>query len=176
MNLAKGFAAFVAALGLVGLVHAEDKPIRALLVLGGCCHDYAKQKGILTKGISARANVQWAIAYDTDTGTKHLNPIYEKEDWAKVFDVIVHDECCSDVKDSETIKRVLQPHRDGLPAVVLHCGMHSYRGEGYPKETLWFQFTGLATNAHGPQAPIAITFVDKHSPITKDFEDWTTVN
>src|SRR5712691_6393839 len=92
---------------------AEPRPIRALLVLGGCCHDYAKQKDILTKGVSARANVQWVIAYDTDTGTKHLNPIYEKDDWAKGFDVIVHDECCSDVKDSETIKRVLQPHRDG---------------------------------------------------------------
>jgi len=33
---------------------AEDKPIRALLVAGGCCHDYAKQKDILTQGISAR--------------------------------------------------------------------------------------------------------------------------
>ena len=35
---------------------AEDrgKPIRALLVVGGCCHDYAKQKDILTQGISAR--------------------------------------------------------------------------------------------------------------------------
>ena len=48
-----------------------------LLVAGGCCHDYKQQKDILTKGISARANVQWKIAYDPDTGTKHLNPVYE---------------------------------------------------------------------------------------------------
>src|SRR5262245_38915892 len=73
---------------------AEDapKPIRALLVIGGCCHDYDKQKDILTKGISARAKVEWTIAYDPDKGTKHLNPIYEKPDWAKNFDVVVHDE------------------------------------------------------------------------------------
>ena len=97
----------------------ETKPIRALLVIGGCCHDYERQKDILTKGVSARANVQWAIAYDPDKGTKHVNPVYNNADWAKGYDVIVHDECCADVKDLEVIDRILKPHRDGVPAVVL---------------------------------------------------------
>jgi type 1 glutamine amidotransferase len=157
---------------------AEDnpRPIRALLVIGGCCHDYAKQKDILTKGISARANVLWTIAYDPDKGTKHLNPVYEKPDWARNFDVVVHDECCSDVKDLGVIHRILEPHRQGLPAVVLHCGMHCYRSEGWPRSvTPWFEFTGLATTGHGPQQPIAITFVDKESPITRGLRDWTTI-
>jgi type 1 glutamine amidotransferase len=161
-----------------GPTRAEDepKPIRALLVIGGCCHDYAKQKDILTKGISARANVQWAIAYDPDTTTKHLNPVYEKADWAKGFDVIVHDECSSDVKELGLIDRILEPHRQGLPAVILHCGMHCYRSTGWPKSTPWFDFTGLPSTGHGPQLPIAITFVDSESPITKGLSDWTTVN
>lgn len=155
----------------------DTKPIRALLVIGGCCHDYAKQKAILTKGISERANVQWAIAYDADKGTKHLNPAYEKADWAKGYDVIVHDECCSDVKDKSLVDRILQPHRDGLPGVILHCGMHCYRTEGYPKETTpWFEFTGLASTGHGPQAPIAVSFTDKTNPISKGLSDWKTVN
>ena len=156
---------------------AEDpKPIRALLVIGGCCHDYAKQKEILTKGISARANVQWTIAYDPDKGVKSVNAIYEKEDWAKDYDVIVHDECCSDVKDLKVIERILKPHRDGTPAVLLHCGMHCYRSEGFPKVTPWFEFTGLLTTGHGPQAPIDITFTDKDNKITKGLENWKTVN
>lgn len=154
----------------------DDKPIRALLVIGGCCHDYKKQKDLLTAGISARANVQWAISYDPDTGTKHLNPVYESDDWYKGFDVIVHDECCSDVKDLKLIDRILKPHRDGLPGVVLHCGMHCYRSEGWPKSTPWFDFTGLASTGHGPQAPIAITFTDPDSPITQGMKDWKTVN
>jgi type 1 glutamine amidotransferase len=154
----------------------DDKPIRALLVIGGCCHDYAKQKEILTKGISARANVQWVIAYDDDKGTKHLNPVYENEDWAKGFDVIVHDECTADVKDAKIIERILKPHREGLPGVVLHCGMHCYRSEGYPKMTPWFEFTGLQSTGHGPQLPIALTFADKESAITKGMDNWTTVN
>ena len=156
---------------------ADDaKPIRALLVIGGCCHDYKKQKDIITQGVSARANVQWKIAYDTDTGTKHMNPVYASADWAKGFDVVVHDECCSDVKSTEIIERILKPHKDGLPGVVLHCGMHSYRSEGYPKTTPWFDFTGLASTGHGPQAPIAVAYLDKESPITKGLGDWTTVN
>jgi type 1 glutamine amidotransferase len=153
----------------------EPKPIRALLVIGGCCHDYAKQKEILTQGISERTYIKWTISYDPDKGTKHLNPIYEKTDWSKDFDVVIHDECCSDVKDIEIIDRILKPHRDGLPAVVLHCGIHSYRSEGYPKRTPWFEFTGLASTGHGPQQPISIKFTDKKSPITKGFEDWTTI-
>jgi type 1 glutamine amidotransferase len=174
----------VAALGLLAAAlprteaaRPEDpKPIRALLVIGGCCHDYKTQKELLTKGISARANVQWAIAYDPDTTTKHLNPVYEKDDWAKGFDVVVHDECSADVKDLKIVERILKPHRDGLPAVVLHCGMHSYRTEGYPKATPWFEFTGLVTTGHGPQAPIDVSYVDKESPITKGLADWRTIN
>jgi len=165
-------------LGFVGGLGAQDasKPIRALLVIGGCCHDYAKQKDIITKGISARANVQWTISYDPDKGTKNLNPVYESADWAKNFDVIVHDECCDAVKDLEIIHRILEPHRQGLPAVVLHCGMHCYRSEGWPKTTPWFEFTGLLTTGHGAQLPIALTFLDKENSITKGQADWTTIN
>jgi type 1 glutamine amidotransferase len=102
--------------------------------------------------------------------------VYARDDWAKGFDVVVHDECSSDVKDVDTINKILKPHRDGLPGVVLHCGMHCYRSEGWPKATPWFEFTGLATTGHGPQLPIAVTFVDKESPITKGLADWKTIN
>src|ERR1041385_7952759 len=56
------------------------KPIHALLVTGGCCHDYTHQKKILTEGISARANVEWAIVHEGDGKTDHRISIYEKPD------------------------------------------------------------------------------------------------
>jgi type 1 glutamine amidotransferase len=152
------------------------RPVRALLVIGGCCHDYSKQKDILAKGIAARANVEVTIAYDKDTGTKHLNPVYANVDWAKDFDVIIHDECAADVKELNAIDNILKPHREGVPGVVLHCGMHCYRSEGWPKAvTPWFEFTGLQTTGHGAQEPIAITYVDKDSPIAKGLPEWTTI-
>jgi type 1 glutamine amidotransferase len=176
----------VALLSLLGAGDAAPreekvKPIRALLVTGGPYHDYEKQKDILTKGIAARAPVEWTIAYDhamKDIGQaqKHLNPVFEKPDWAKGYDVVAHDECCSQVTDESIIARILEPHRQGLPAVVLHCGMHSFRSAGWPKMTPWFEFTGLPSTGHGPQLPIDITFTDKESPITKGLSDWTTGN
>jgi type 1 glutamine amidotransferase len=153
------------------------KPIRVLIVLGGCCHEYDKQKDVLAAGLTARANVKVTIAYDPDTGTQHVNPVYENANWAADFDVVIHDECTSDVKDAHVIERILAPHKyAGLPAVILHCGEHSYRSEGWPQTTPWFDFTGVASTAHGPQVPIAVTYVDPASSITKGFENWTTIN
>lgn len=153
----------------------EPKPIRALLVLGGCCHDYQTQKELLSKGISERAHIEVVIAYDEDKTTKHLNPIYESADWAKNIDVVIHDECSADVKDVAVIDRILEPHRKGLPAVILHCGMHSYRSEGYPQAvTPWFEFTGLQSTGHGPQEPIQIVYTGDN-PITQGLQDWTTI-
>jgi hypothetical protein len=166
-------------LGTAAFAQEKPKPIKALLVLGGCCHDYAHQKDILSKGIAERANIEFTIAYDTDKTTKHLNPVYEKDDWAKGFDVVIHDDCTADVNDDAVVARVLKPHKDGLPAVVLHCAMHSFRTKGWDNKsappTPWFELTGLPTIRHGAQLPIALTFVDKQSPITKGMEDWTTI-
>jgi len=162
--------AFLALSALAPLTSAaqEDKPIKALLVIGGCCHDYKTQQKIITEGVSQRANVEWTIAYDPDTGTSHKNPVYDNPDWAKGFDVVVHDECSAGVVDVPFIEqRVLKPHKDGLPAVVLHCGEHCYRSEGFPKDTPWFQFTGVGSTGHGAQLPIATTFVDKEHAITR---------
>jgi type 1 glutamine amidotransferase len=154
------------------------RPIRALLVAGGCCHDYEKQKDLLTRGLSRRANILWTIAYDANSTTYHKNPIYDQPDWARDFDVVVHDECSSDVRDMNVIESILRPHKNGLPAVVLHCGMHCYRTEGWNKKvaTPWMQFTGLISTGHGPQLPIAVKFVDKEHAISKDLGDWTTIN
>jgi type 1 glutamine amidotransferase len=155
---------------------ADDaKPIKALLVIGGCCHDYEKQKTILTEGISARANVEWTIAYDPSDKTNHLNPVYENPDWSKGFDVIVHDECSADVKDPQIVERILKPHREGVPAVLLHCAMHCYRTEGFPEQdTPWFQFSGLATTGHGPHKPLSFEYTDAEHPITRGLVGWTT--
>jgi type 1 glutamine amidotransferase len=155
----------------------REQPIRALLICGGCCHDYAKQKDILTQGISARANVEWVIAYDPRKGTNQLNPVYKNKDWYKGFDVVVHDECTSDVKDLDIINNtILAPHKNGLAAVILHCGEHSYRSKEWPGVTPWFEFTGIQSTAHWAQKPIAVTYLDKDSAITQGFADWTTIH
>ena len=158
--------------------------MKALLVLGGCCHDYNAQKDILKAGLEQRLNIQVDIAYNPDKSTKAVFPQYEKDDWAKGYDVIIHDECSADVKDLAYVNRVLQPHRDGVPGVNLHCAMHSYRTAGNvgksvetkTNDSLWFDYLGLQSSGHGPQKPIALTWEDKTSPIVAGLEEWTTIN
>ena len=55
---------------------AEQRPIRALLVCGGCCHDYTRQKQIISKGVSARANVVWTLVQQGGTATDSYIPLY----------------------------------------------------------------------------------------------------
>src|SRR4029450_13691718 len=140
----------LASLLFLGSTKAADgvKPLKALLVIGGRCHDYPAKKDILVKGISERAHVDVTVAYDPDKTTGQLNPVYEKADWASGYDVVIHDECSSNVKDKAIIDRILAPHRAGLPGVLLHCGAHSSRSEGYPGVTPWFEFTGLQSTGH----------------------------
>jgi type 1 glutamine amidotransferase len=167
-------------IGLAAPAHtadpADERPIRALLVIGGGSHDYGKQKDIVVAGISARANVAWKVAYDPITSNMHANAVYADPNWAAGFDVIVHDESCGRVTDLALVRRILEPHRAGLPAVMLHSAMHCFRTEGWPKAvTPWFECTGLQTTGHGPQFPISIHFTDASSPITAGLQDWTTI-
>jgi type 1 glutamine amidotransferase len=158
----------------VSIAAEPQKPIRALLVTGGCCHDYARQKKILTEGISARAAVEWTIVHEGDGSTSHRISIYEKPDWSKGYDVVVHDECFADVKDKAFVEGILKPHRAGLPAVNLHCAMHCYR-VSFEEFKGWFEFTGLDTRSHGRQTPIDLTFVPANHPVTKGMENWKTI-
>ena len=146
------------------------EPLKALLITGGCCHDYAKQHEVIAKGIQSRANVQVDVIWTDDKSTNPPLPIYDKADWAKGYDIIIHDECAASMNNKETLTRILDAHQT-IPSIQLHCAMHSFR----TGEDRWFKRLGLQSNSHGPQEPIAITFVDKEHPITKTLGDWTTI-
>lgn len=146
------------------------EPLKALLIAGGCCHDYAKQHLVISQGIQSRANVQVDVIWTDDKSTNPPLPLYEKVDWAKDYDVIIHDECAASMNSKETLTRILDAHKT-IPSIQLHCAMHSFR----TGEDRWFKRLGLQSNSHGPQEPIAITFVDQEHPITKTLADWTTI-
>lgn len=149
---------------------ASQKPIRALLIAGGCCHDYANQQRALCEGIQSRANVQVDVYWTDNSTTAPILPIYSRLNWADEYDVIIHDECAADVKDPALINRIVQTHQK-IPAVHLHCAMHSFRGGN----DVWFKHLGLQSNSHGPQEPIEIHFGSQKHPITETLSDWTTI-
>ena len=175
--------ALAALVGLTSTLAAEQKPLRVLIVAGGCCHDYATQKEVLKKGIEARVNATVEVAYDPTKSTKPLFELFKRPDWGKNFDVVVHDECAADITDQAYVANIVNAHKNGLPAVNLHCAMHSYRWGNYRQpvkagddNASWYEMLGLQSTGHGPQQPIAITFTDKSHPITTGLADWTTIN
>lgn len=175
-------AALVLTFTVAGAHAAEKAPIKVMLITGGCCHDYKTQKDLLKTGLQARINCVVDQIHSDDKGTKPPLPIYGNPDYAKGYDVIVHDECSADIGDPKIIADVLKPHVDGIPGVNLHCAMHSYRFGNFGKavekgadNAKWFEYIGLQSTGHGPQEPILIKFVDKEHPITKGMADWTTI-
>ncbi len=175
--------AVAAGLYIAQAADAVTKPLRVLIVAGGCCHDYEKQQAILKEGIESRLNAVVDVAFNPDKTTKATFEIYKAKDWAKDFDVIIHDECSADITDPTYVGNILAAHKSGVPAVNLHCAMHSYRWGNYREAVKvgadnagWFEFLGLQSTGHGPQSPIDITFTDAGHPITKGLENWTTLN
>lgn len=173
----------LAAVALLGVVNAGPAPLKVLLITGGCCHDYKRQKDILKQGLEARANVVVDQIHVDDSSTKPALPIYGNADYAAGYDVVIHDECAADINKPELIEAVLAPHRKGMPAVNLHCAMHCYRSADFKQKfsvsgptTQWFEFLGLQSTGHGPQKPIAIKFTAKDHAITRGLDDWTTIN
>ncbi len=162
-------SALLLSLCCVSLLPAEEsnRPIRALLVTGGCCHDYERQKLIITKGISARANVVWTVVHQGGKTTNTKIPLYEDPNWAEGFDVVVHNECFANVKDQAWLDRILKPHRNGTPAILIHCAMHCYR----TGTDDWFEFVGMQSPGHGSHYSYAVRNQKADHPIMKDFGD-----
>jgi len=174
----------IAGCSFISPVQAETKPLKALLLTGGCCHDYSAQKDILKRGIEARANIIVDQIHTDNTTVKPDLPIYGMPEYANGYDVVIHDECAAGINEDEIVKGVLAPHKAGIPGVNLHCAMHSYR-IGKPSEKVekfgtphsqWFEYLGLQSSGHGPKKPIEVVYTDKTHPITQGLEDWTTGN
>ena len=147
------------------------EPIKALLICGGCCHGYDEQKILMTQGISARANVKWTLFEEGDD-RDHMASIYENPDWAKGYDVVVHNECFGYVSNAAFIQRIVDAHvKNGIPAVMIHCSTHSYRAS--PNDE-WRKLLGVTSFVHEKKRTFEVVNLHPENPIMKDFPmRWT---
>ncbi len=161
---------------LTAILPAQEsgKPLNVLYVTGGGWHDYDKQAEIIPAGLEVRANIKVTVkkvAASQEAEQRH--PAYAGENWAEGFDVVIHNVCNSaNTDDAEWIAKVTQPHRDGVPAVVMHCSMHCYRPKR-PNE--WQKLLGVQSMNHESHHPITMTNAKPDHPIMKGFPaTWTT--
>lgn len=164
--------AFLFASGAAAVSGEAPRPLRALLITGGCCHNYPFQTRQLTNAVAKLAAVEWTLVMEGGSGTRAEIPLYNNSDWAKGFDVVVHNECFADTTNSIYIRKIVEAHRVGVPAAVIHCAMHTYRAADIDD---WREFLGVTSRRHDRQARNAVKRVEPDHPILKDMpEHWVT--
>lgn len=152
-----------------------DGPLKGLLITGGCCHDYGNQSQIITQGISQRANIEWDVVHEGGEARDFKVSVYGEDDWAAGYDVIVHNECFGAVEDAEFVRSIADAHFQGVPAVFIHCALHSYRAAGMGADA-WRELIGVTSRSHEGKRALEVRRMEEH-PIMTDFpESWATPN
>lgn len=150
----------------------QGKPLKVLLVTGGCCHDYKFQTKALTMASESRAPLEWTVVNKGGKGTHAEIELYNDPNWAEPYDVIVHNECFAKTKNPEYIRKITDVHKKGKPAVVIHCAMHTYRDAQIDD---WRNFLGVTSKHHEHQSKYPVKVTQQDHPVMKGFpENWTT--
>lgn len=158
---------------------AAKPKLRALMVTGGCCHDYQNQKRLISEGLSARVGpIEWTIL---EYGTKKdiQADVYKQGDWIDGFDIVIHNECFGAVEDGDFVQGVVNAHiQSKVPAIVVHCSMHSYRTA--PTADSWRALIGVTSRRHEKKKhslKVVPTTAGKSHPILASMGDsWETPN
>ena len=177
---------------LSATVYAENK-VLYVTHEPGRWHDYTAQLASF-KTISNEAD--WDLTVATGS-VEELLLFLKSDDFGLGFDAIVYNFCLADSKDltaMQNLKRQTEVH--DVPALLIHCSMHSWWAsfkEGEPVAgdkvgsaladpelvaqwqqdnpgipfPIWGNFTGIASTKHGPQEPIKLSRLNNH-PATAD--------
>ena len=149
---------------------AKQTSLKVLMVTGGCCHDYERQKMILSSGINSRANVEFTIVHEGGGSREHKVCIYSNPDWAKGYDCVLHNECFGKVEDVAFSEGIAKAHFDGVPAVMLHCSAHSYRAA---KTDEWRKCVGQTSMSHEKNRDLKVKNIAPDHPVMRGFpEEW----
>ncbi|CAK8986380.1 Trehalose utilization, partial [Durusdinium trenchii] len=151
------------------------EPLKGLLITGGCCHDYGNQKTIITEGLSQRLNIEFDVVHEGGTSRDHKVSVYEDPNWAKKYDVIIHNECFGAVVDPKFVKSITSAHFAGVPGVFIHCSLHSYRNSG--AADAWRELIGVTSRSHERHRALAVRKLDVSHPVLTEFpSEWKTPN
>jgi len=162
----------------VSPVESAEKPakLKGLLITGGCCHDYQNQKKIITEGISQRVNISWDVVHEGGTSRDHKISVYKDKNWAKKYDVIVHNECFGGIKDDAFVESIAAAHHAGVPAIFIHCALHSYRAAPTGADA-WRELIGVTSRSHEKHRAVLVKTLNSEHPVMHGFpQEWKSPN
>jgi hypothetical protein len=164
----------------------------------GRWHKYTPQVAEF-KAIAKSAG--WEVTVSTGSYDEQVKKL-KVADYAKGYDAIVYNFCFAASKDLEACANLIkQTEVNGVPAMLIHCSMHSWWGTfkkgkaavgvskakadqklvdkwkaDHPdmKFPVWGDFTGVASVKHGPKKPIEVMKANDSHPALKNFKNYTT--
>jgi hypothetical protein len=144
----------------------DDQPLKALILTSpGVYHNYQQQTRDLAYGITAHANVRFDVSLAEVERWKTT-------DFAESYDVLIYNICMADNQDAALIANLRrQTEVLAVPAVVIHCTMHSFRDTD-----LWWPMLGLQTRAHEPLRALPQVRQAAHPILIGLPQEWTVAN
>ncbi len=142
------------------------QPLRALLLTSpGVYHNYEQQTWDLGHAIADRANVRF------DVSLAELDR-WRTTDFSEGYDVLIYNICMADNQDHKLIANLRrQTEVLGIPALVIHCTMHSFR-----ETDQWWPMFGLKTTEHEPLRPLTQMQEARHPILSGLPAAWTLAN
>lgn len=163
---------------------APPAPLKAVMYVGGCCHDYKKTPAMLAEKIAELANI--TIDIRLMNTAEEMKAAFHDPKFGQGFDVIIYDICFGEKWKDGDYDPALKVAADGKPAVFIHCAMHTYRAprdvsapDFMERDAIvdqkWHALAGMDTRVHDKYAPFSTTKVARDHPILKTFPDnWKT--
>ncbi len=142
------------------------EPLKGLILTSpGVYHDYEKQTRDLAYGIAQYANVRF------DVSLAEIER-WKTTDFSAGYDVLIYNICMADNTDARLIANLRrQTETLGVPAVVIHCTMHSFR-----ETDLWWPMFGLQTKEHEALRALPQIQHGPHPILSGIPEKWTVEN
>jgi hypothetical protein len=177
------FLAVLLCVASVGLGQT-NQPLKALMFVGGCCHDYKRMPGFLTQKVSRIASITFDIR--PMGSAQEMAAAFADPKFGEGYDVIVYDICFGEAWQDGDYDGALRAAAAGKPAVFMHCSMHTYRPPRNTKDAQlkareaiadakWHALVGMDSRVHDKYQSFSTLKVEKDHPILKSFPDaWTT--
>lgn len=142
---------------------AAAEMLRGLILTSpGVYHNYALQTPALAAGIARHINIHFDVSLAETARWKN-------SDYSTGYDVLIYNLCMADETDAALIQNMRrQTDVLGVPTVVLHCSMHSFRNTD-----LWWPMYGLQSRAHEPETSLLQEPVRDHPILTGMPANWT---
>lgn len=149
-------------------------PVRILLISGGASHEFEKQREVLKAGLRERIAVpiEWRILSD-DSGRSDVKITgIERVVGAEEFDLVIHHHCFPRVGDPDYIEQLLDLHRAGKPAILIHGSLRSFE----TIDSRWRELCGVATSKHEREREVEVLVSNPSHPVMSGSSSWTSMN